>query len=332
MSEKRPRIAYAGVSHFARTLALESGEVSPEGFELNYLPLAVPDAFGRMVRHGEFDAAEMSLASYMGMVGGGDTRFVGLPIFPARYFRQRQIYVNEEAGIEAPADLAGKRVGLPDYHQTAAMWARAFLLHDHDVTPESLYWVRGGLDRPGSFEQLGLRLPTGVEVKDAPEGRFLGEMLDAGDLDAVLAPRPPAVFRPGGAVRRLFPDYPSVERDYFRRTRIFPIMHLVVLRAEVYEAHPTLAVALLEAFVESRRRGRATLVDREVEAIADPWWEERRDELEQLFGGDPFPYGVEPNRRVLEAAVAYASEQGLVDRVLAVEELFAPETVSHPGG
>ncbi len=328
----RPRITYAGVSHLSRTLALESGEVLPEGFELNYLTLTVPDAFGRMVRHGEFEASEMSLASYLGMVAGGDGRFVGLPIFPARYFRQRQVYVREGAGIEVPADLAGGRVGVPDYHQTAAMWARAFLLHDYGVAPESLHWVRGGLDRPGGHEQLGLRLPAGIDVANAPPGRSLGDLLERGELDAVLAPRAPTVFRPGGPVRRLFADYAEIERDYHRRTGIFPIMHLVVLRREVHAAHPTLAVALLDAFIESKRRGNAILADRAVEAVADPWWTERREEIDRAFGGDPFPYGLEPNRAVLEAAVTYALEQGLVDRPLAVEELFAPETLAHPGG
>ena len=285
-----------------------------------------------MVRHAEFDASEMSLASYMGMVAAGDRRFVGLPIFPARYFRQRQIYVREGSGIERPHELAGRRVGVPDYHQTAAMWARAFLLHDHEVAPESLHWIRGGLDRPGRFEQLGLRPPSGIRIDDAPAGRSLGEMLAAGDLDAVIAPRAPAVYRPGSPVRRLFRDYAAVERDYFRRTGIFPIMHLVVVARRQHELHPTLAVALLDAFVSSKRHGYAILGDPEIDAFAHPWWRERADELELLFGGDPFPYGLERNRDVLEAAVRYAAEQGLVERLLNVTELFAAETWAHPGG
>jgi 4,5-dihydroxyphthalate decarboxylase len=325
-------VSYAGASHLARTAALESGAVSPEGFELTYLALPVPDAFARMVRHGEFDASELSLAAYMAMVAAGDRRFVGLPIFPARYFRQRQLYVREGSGLEHPQDLAGRRVGVPDYHQTAALWARAFLLHDYGLAPESLRWVRGGLDRPGRLEQLGLAPPATVSLEDAPEGRSLGELLLAGELDALIAPRSPAVFRPGSPVVRLFPDYARVERDYYARTGIFPIMHLVVVARERLEQAPTLACALLEAFVESKRRGHAALLDPEGDPLADPWWEERVGELERLFGGDPFPYGLERNRAVLEAALAYAWEQGLLARPLEPEELFAPETWSHRGG
>ncbi len=304
--------------------------MAPAGFDLNYLTLPVPDAFGRMVRHREFDASELSLASYMALVAAGDRRFVGLPIFPARYFRHRQLYVRRGAGIERPEDLRGRRVGVPDYHQTAALWARGFLLHDYGVAPESFTWVRGGLDRPGSFEQLGLPPPAGVELEDAPPGRSIGELLASGDLDAVIAPRAPAVFGPGSTVCRLFPDYAEVERDYFRRTGLFPIMHLVVLSRERYEATPSLAVALLEAFIEAKRHGHALL--RRAGALADPWWSTRLEELERAFGGDPFPYGLEPNRHVLEAAAGYAAEQGLLERRIEISELFAAETREHPGG
>ncbi len=326
------RIAYAGVSHFVRTLALESGAVRPAGFDLNFLALTVPDAFGRMVRHAEFDAAEMSLASYLGFVARGDRRLVGLPIFPARYFRHRQLYVNASAWIDGPADLVGRRIGIPDYHQTAAMWIRAFLEHDYGVSPQSLHWVRGGLDRPGGHEQLGLPVPDGIDLVDAPAGATLSGMLAGGELDALIAPRPPAGYGDGGPVRRLFADYAAVERDYLARTGIFPIMHLVVLARPVYEENPELAVALLEAFVEAKRVGHARLREEGFDAIADPWWSERLDELDAAFGGDPYPYGLEANRHVLTSALAYAYEQGLVERPLALEELFAAETLAHAGG
>jgi 4,5-dihydroxyphthalate decarboxylase len=326
------RIAYAGVSHFARTLALESGAVAPAGFDLTFLALPVPDAFGRMVAHVEFDAAELSLASYMGLVASGDTRFVGLPIFPARYFRHRQLYVHAGSSIERPADLIGRRVGIPDYHQTAALWIRGFLQHDYGVGPESMRWIRGGLDRPGGHERLGLPPPTGVRLSEAPAGRSLGELLAAGEIDALVAPRAPAAYAPGGPIRRLFADYAAVERDYHRRTGIFPIMHLVVLSREAYSSAPELAVALLEAFVEAKRIGNELLRDGRFEAVADPWWQLRLEELEQRFGGDPFPYGIEANRPVIEAAIRYAHEQGLLARRIELEELFAPETHAHPGG
>jgi 4,5-dihydroxyphthalate decarboxylase len=326
------RITYAGTSHLARTWALETGAVRPARFDLNYLTLSVPDAFGRMVRGLEFDASEMSLASFISLVAGGDRRLVGVPVFPARYFRHRQIYVRDGSGIDRPEALAGRRVGVPDYHQTAALWARAFLLHDYAVSPGSLVWVRGGLDRPGRFEQLGLVPPAGVRIEDAPDGRSLGELLVSGEIDAVVAPRAPAVFRPGSPVVRLFPDYEEVERDYFRRTGIFPIMHLVVLARARYEAARGLATALLEAFVESKRRGWALLEDAGVEPIADPWWSARAAEVRALFGGDPFPYGIERNRAVLEAALDYAVEQELVRVRPALADLFAPETLEHPGG
>ena len=241
-----------------------------------------------MVRHREFDASEMSLASFMALVAAGDRRFVGLPIFPARSFRHRQLYVRRGAGIERPEDLPGKRVGVPDYHQTAALWARGFLLHDYGVAPETLRWVRGGLDRPGSFEQLGLRRPAAVAVEDAPPGRWLGEMLASGDLDAVIAPRAPADnFGPGERVRRLFPE---LRRG---RARLLPTHRPLPDHAP----RRPLAGATTEGLTPSLRRSRCSRRSSRPSgtgtpccawtgALADPWWSTRLEELDALFGGD----------------------------------------------
>jgi 4,5-dihydroxyphthalate decarboxylase len=269
----------------------------------------------------------MSASSYMLLRSTGDDRLVGLPLFPSRVFRHGYIFVNARAGIERPQDLVGREVGVHEYQQTAVLWMRALLQHDYDVRPESIRWRYGGVRTPGYQERLHHDVPPGVSLTPIPADQTLEGMLESGALDALMSPAPPlALQRRSPDVRRLFPDYRSVERDYFRRTGYYPIMHMVVVRRDVYEANRWVAVALLEAFSAAKRLGMARLREQGAVAVGVPWLGAALDEVDELFGGDAFPYGLEANRPVLEAMMQYSYEQGLAVQKLDPRELFAPET------
>src|SRR5438067_378697 len=243
------RLRYTGATYL-RTLSLMTGEVSPEGVELEY-EAGEPNALFRRVFEGDCpEASELSASNTIIGRARGDRRFAVLPIFPSRVFRHNTVYVNIHAGIERPEDLRGKRVGVPQYCQSANIWVRAFLLHDYGVTPESIRWVRL------RAEMLPDSLPAGVDVSQAPPGSDLSDMLEAGELDALISlDKPPCLTAGSPHVRRLFPDYAQVEADYYRRTRHFPIMHLVILRRDVYEADRSLARRFYDAFVAAKARG-----------------------------------------------------------------------------
>lgn len=325
-------LTYAGLSYFDRTVPLEQGTVDVPGVDLNYVAFRSPgDLFRRQAQHAEFEASEMSLSTFIMLIARGDTRFVGIPVFVSRNFRHSQVYVHEDAGIEDPADLAGRDVGIFEYQMTAALWIRAFLQHDHGVAPSDLRWWEGGLIEPGYAERLPVELPPGIDVSRIPADRTLEGMLAAGDLDALVTVQPPRGFGGGGLpVRRLFPDHREVELDYYRRTGLFPIMHLVVLRRDVYEAHRWLPVTLLQAFTAAKDAGAARLRALTGLAVGLPWLAVSLAEVDDLFGGDAFPYGVPANRETLEAAARYSQEQGLAPREVAVDELFAPEVLVDP--
>ena len=278
-----------------------------------------------------FDAAEMSLSTLTMMVSRGDDRLVGLPIFPSKAFRHSQVYVNAASGIEKPEDLRGRRVGVPEYQMTAAVWIRAFLEHDYGVSPRDVRWFTGGLHTPQYQERLHHEPPPGVTIDLIPAGTTLLEQLDSGELDALTTAQAPKPFVDDtGRVRRLFPDYRAVEEDYLRRTGLFPIMHTVSLRRSLYAEHPWVARALLDAFEEAKRVGRARLRNLDTLAIMHPWAAAELDELKEpfaRFGGDPFAYGIEPNRHVLDALLGYSHEQGLSDHRVEIADLYARETL-----
>ncbi len=321
-------LAFGGVDYLDRTHALATGEVSPLGVDLNFQSLAISELFRRMCRNAEFEAAELSMSSYMVMRSQGDDRFVAIPVFPARAFRQRQIYVGADSGIEKPEDLAGKLVGLREYQITAALWIRAFLQHDHGVEPGAIRWRYGGVETPYWAERLEHPPPPGVELERIPEDRSLVGMLEAGELDALALTHAPKLFHDGSpAIRRLFSDYRPIEEDYFRRTGLYPIMHTVVIRRDVYAANPWLATSLLRAFEEAKAVGRRRTHDMDVLAVSDPWWEPELAAVDALFGGDPFPYGLAANLAAVEAMTQYSFEQGLSARKLDPLELFASETL-----
>lgn len=326
------RINYAGCDYFDRTHSLIEGSVRPDGIDLNYMVQSLHDMFRRMAQYEEFDASEMSLGTLLTLASRGDTRFIAIPVFPSKNFRHSYIFVNSGAGIERPEDLRGRNIGVPEYQMTAALWIRAFLEHDYGVRPGDMRWFTGGLDIPGYVERSKLTLPADVSMRIIPEDRTLEKMLDSGELDALISPvRPHSLAAGEEKVRRLFPNYREVEKDYFRRTGIFPPMHTVVIRRPIYEKNPWVAQSLYAAFEIAKNAGRARLFSTGALAVALPWVPADLEEIHDVFkGGDPWVYGIEGNRTALEALFDYAYEQGLAARRVTLEEFFARETFVPP--
>lgn len=328
----RLHLTYGGYVYLDRTRALQSGQVQPEGIDLNWESIEISELFRRMAQHVEFDVAEMSLSTYMLMLGQGDDRLIGIPVFLSRAFRHSRVFVNTNSGIGRPEDLAGRNVGTPEFQMTAGLWIRGFLQHDHGVSARDMSWFYGGSDEPVYAERRHHDAPPGVTLQQIPEGRTLSGMLDSGEIDALITAADPEPYRRGSPnVARLFEDPWTVERDYYRRTGIFPIMHLVVVRREIYEAHPWVAASLLNAFIESKRLGLERMRLTGALPVAVPWLAADMEEIDEMFGGDAFPYGFAQNRHVIDAATAYAHEQAMTPRRIDPEELFAPETLDHPG-
>lgn len=313
------------VGHLSdRVSDLWAKKVVPEGMSLEYFVLDPVSAFKRLGRR-EFDVGEMSLSTHIVRVSRGDPQFVAIPIFPSRCFRHSAIYVLDNSGIETPSDLVGRRVGVPEYQMTAALWVRGMLQHDYGVEPGQLRWVTAGLRDPGRRPLVSLSVP-GIDVTHV-EDYSLDQMLLSGDIDAIVAPQAPPSFGQGRDTRRLFSDCRSVEQDYFRRTHLFPIMHTVVMHRTFYEQYPWAAVSLYEAFDEARLRAMRRLSGDEPLPIALPWLAGEVKETKDLMGDDFWPYGVKRNRMVLETACQYAFEQGLTERQVEVDELFVPATL-----
>jgi 4,5-dihydroxyphthalate decarboxylase len=297
---------------YDRTQALIDGRIKPEGVErLTYLALRPGETFWRMLNHEEFDASEMSLSSYTILRSEGDTRFIAIPVFPSRVFRQNALYVRADSPLRGPADLKGKRIGVGDYQMTAAVWLRGFLQHEYGVLPKDLTWVIGRPIRT-------IEPPRGIHLEPLATGTTLEEMLERGEIDALMTVMIPKTL--GTTLRRLVPDFREVERAYYRKTKIFPIMHTFVLRRAVYEAQPWLAVSLYRAFVRSRDMALRHMYDTDALTVSLPWV---IDEIER--GREiPWDYSIEGSRPTLEALVQYLDEQTLTRRRMKVEELFAP--------
>lgn len=301
------------------------GTVPVEGVELTVIRLPVEEMFYRFLMGGEFDVSEVSFAKIVALAAQDDRRFVPLPVFPSRVFRHSSIYVAAASGITRPQELAGKRVGIPEWAQTAAIYSRALLAHEYGVDLATIRWCQAGVNEPGRREKVVLRLPPRLQL-EVIQDRSLSDMLCSGEIDAALSARPPAPFIRGDArVRRLFADYRPVELAYARKTGIFPIMHVVAIRRGVYERDRWLAMSLFKAFDEARRRSLQRAGDVTASFFPVPWVPDQLQAARELFGGDPWPYGIECNRTTLEAFLDYAFEQGVCRRRLKVETVFAPE-------
>lgn len=312
---------------YDRTRALRDGSVKPEGIEINYVALAVEEIFWRMCRYEEFDVAELSMGAFLVAAAQGRRPFVAIPVFPSRTFRHRCVFINTTSGIEKPEDLRGKRVGVPEYTMTAAVWLRGLLQHEYGVKPEEIHWLQGGEEQPGRKDRVDFDAPAGVRIEVIPQNRTLNDMLESGAIDALMSPRMPSCFLKGDPhVRRLFPDFKRVEMDYFRRTGIFPIMHVVVIRTKIYEEHPWIAQSLYKAFCAAKDICFGQLYDSNVLRISLPWTVAEYEETRQLMGEEYWPYGLAPNLRVLETLHGYLLEHGLIKQKLDLAALFAPNT------
>lgn len=312
---------------YDRTRALADGRVRLEGIDLNFVPLEVEETFFRMLRNREFDAAEMSLSSYTVSLSRPDPAFVAIPVFPSRFFRHSCIFVSEKSGIREPKDLIGKRIGVPEYQMTAPVWIRGILADEYGVDPASVTYFTGGEEEPGRDEKLKLNLPERFKVVPIGPDQTLSAMLAAGEIDALHTARTPSTFysRPD-AVRRLFPNFVEVEKAYFRRTGIFPIMHVIALRRDVYEANRWIAQSLFKAFLQAQAIAYANLRVTSAMTSMLPWQVAAVEEATAELGADWWPYGFAPNRAVLDAFLRHHHDQGLSPRRLEPEALFAPET------
>ena len=313
---------------YDRTRALADGSVRAEGIDLVYNSLYVEETFFRMLRNREFDVAEMSLSSYCVSLMRDEPAFVAIPVFPSRFFRHSCIFVSAASGIREPADLAGRKIGVPEYQMTAPVWIRGILQDEYGVDPAGCEYWTGGEEEPGRDEKLALDLPARFRVKPIGPGQTLARMIAEGRLDAMHTARAPSTFRTQpDKVRRLFENFVDVEKAYYRKTKIFPIMHTVVIRRELYERNRWIAQSLAKAFAQAQRKTYEHLNTSMALTAMLPWQSAHVEEARALLGEDWWPYGFAANRHVLETFLRYHHEQGLSKRRLAPEELFAPETL-----
>src|SRR4051812_31247201 len=313
---------------YDRTRALADGRVRPDGIDLVYLNQPVEETFFRMMRFAEFDASEMSLSSYVASLGQAEPRFIAIPAFPSRYFRHSCIFVSTKSGIRRPEELKGKRVGVPEYQMTAPVWIRGILSDEYGVKVTEYEHLAGGEEEPGRIDKLKIELPPSIRVRPIGATQTLAQMIAEAELDALVTARAPSTFysRPD-AVKRLFPDYVPAEREYYRRTKIFPIMHTVVIRRELYEKNRWIAQSLYKALEQSKSHAMELYRQTAAMPAMLPWLVAHVEEARREMGEDWWPYGVAANRPVLDTFLRYHHEQGLSKRRLQPEELFAPETL-----
>ncbi|HEX9145156.1 MAG TPA: ABC transporter substrate-binding protein [Candidatus Binatia bacterium] len=313
---------------YDRTRALQEGRVEVEGVELTYLPLRVEETFWRMLRYQEFGACELSMGSYLIARDKGHPPFVAIPVFPSRAFRHSCVFINTGAGIQEPKDLIGKRVGVPEYQMTMAIWVRGILQHEYGVPPQKINWFTGGQEEPGRIDKVRHDLPPNIDIHPIGPDQTLSSMLESGELDALMSTYLPMPFvRRSPKVRRLIPNFREVEREYYRRTKIFPIMHCVALREDIYQNYPWVAQSLYKAFCEAKMRCQESMYEFSALKYMLAWSIAEMEEEMEIFGDDLWPYGLEANRHGLETLVHYAHEQGLIQKKVDVKDLFAPNTL-----
>lgn len=312
---------------YDRMLALKDGTVKPEGVQLTFLPMMMPEPAFRMLRYKEFHAAEMSLSWYARTVLWERRPFIAIPVFPSRMFRHSCVYMNVNSGIRNAGDLVGKRVGCPEYQMTAAVWIKGILADRHGVPVDSVEYFTGGLEQSGRSE-IPMNLPERISVSSIGADKTLSAMLEAGEIDALYTAHMPSTFRDGtGTVQRLWPDPGAVERQYFAETGIFPIMHVIVIRWDSYMTNRWLAMSLLKAFEEAKRRAYAALYETTALKYMIPFLTEWAESSRRLMGDDPFSYGLRGNEKTLATFLRYSFEQGLCERLIEPNELFAAETM-----
>jgi 4,5-dihydroxyphthalate decarboxylase len=311
---------------YDQTRDVTDGTVPIEGVLLRTLNLPIEEIFYRFILHREWDMSEMSMGKYIALRSQGDTSITALPVFVSRAFRHSMLYVKAGSSITTPEHLAGKRIGVPEWAQTAGIYARGYLSDYLGLDLRAMEWVQAGVNQPGRSEKVSLTLPQGIRYRNAPD-KSLNDMLLAGEIDAIMSARPPGAL--GQGVERLMPDYQAAEAQYFRDTQIYPIMHALVIKTSVLDAHPWVAMNVYKAFVQAKAQSMARLADITASHAPMPWLADYASRMKQIFGDDYFPYGIGPehggqiNRSTLDAFCRYGFEQGVCQRRLSVDELFA---------
>jgi 4,5-dihydroxyphthalate decarboxylase len=314
------------IGEYDRTRALIDGSVAIDGVDPVYMPLVPEEIFFRAFRAAEFDICELSLSSYAVKTAERGCPYIAVPAFVSRAFRHNAVYVRTDR-VKKPADLKGRKVGVPEYQLTANVWARAFLDDDFGVTPADIHWIRGGIAQPGRSEKLAVKLPAGVRLDNAPQGVTISALLEAGEIDGFIAPRLPSLIEKGHPhIGWLFPDPVAVAKDYFKRTGFFPIMHVLGIRRALAEQHPWLPAAVLKAFERSKAIALQKLADTTAAKVTLPFVDEMLRDARTLMGEDFWSYGVAPNRKVLDYFLGQHHAQGLSARRLSVDELFHSAT------
>ena len=313
------------ISHYDHVTELVTGRVPVEGVELTALNLQIEEIFFRQFNYRDFDVSEVSMGKYCSLVSQGNSPLVAIPVFPSRVPRHSSIYIRRDGPVKKPQDLAGKRIGIPEWAQTASVYSRGFIQHQYGIDLKSIHWIQAGVDQPGRLEKVKLKLPDGIRYESRPD-KSLGGMLISGEIDAALSAHPPLCFDQGHPnVGRLFEDYLDIEMKYVKETGIYPIMHTVAFRREIVEKHPWVAANLFKAFDEARRISVERALACTSSALPLPWGYEFAKRMQAVVGNDLMPYGVEANRTTLDAFLQYAFEQGVCHRRLQPEELFPPQ-------
>ncbi len=327
MANSRLKLTFAS-SDYEHVRDLTMGPIEPEGIELVPITLQIEEMFYRFINFEEFDISEISSGKYTSMISQGDNRFVGLPIFPSRVARQSSVYILPGGPIKTAEDLRGKKIGVPEWGQSASVYSRGWLQHEVGIPLTEIEWHQAGVNQPGRKEKVALNLPDGIVLKPQPDKSLSGMLLD-GEIDAILtAHAPEIVEKRDPRIVRLYPNYREIEKQYYRDTGIWPIMHLYAIRREVFEAHPWVAQSMCKALTEAKDRSLNRMLD--ITACRAPigWIYDIAEEARELFGDDFYPYGIEPNRTTLEAFLLYGYEQGLFHKHMAPEDMFPKEVQS----
>ncbi len=313
------------MSNYDHVSDVMNGRIHPEGIELTAMELPVEEIFFRMFSFLEWDVSEFSMAKYVSLVAANKAPFWAIPVFPSRVFRQSAFYVATRSGIKTPADMAGRRIGIPEWAQTAGVYARSYLQHQCGMDLKDIHWVQSGVNEAGRSEKVSLSLPAGIEIETVQD-RSLNDLLLNGDIDGLISAREPASFlKKDPRIARLWPDYRSIEETYYTETGIFPIMHAVVIKKATFERHPWIAMNLFRAFEQAKTASLQRLSSIVNSRVAIPWSHSAVERARTLFGEDMWPYGIEANRRTLEAFVQFCFEQGVTGRKIDISELFPPE-------
>ncbi len=325
MSDLKLSIA---MGDYDRTRPIVDGRVKIDGVDPTCMLLSPEEMFFRAFRHQAFDVSELSLSSYSISVARGDPHYIAVPVFLSRAFRHTSVYIRNDKGIDKPEDLRGKRIGIAEYQLSANVWVRGILEDEYGVKPSDIIWVRGGMDTPGRPEKIKIDLPPDIKVEEAPPGATLNQMLIDGEIDGFVGPRWPRCYGEGHPeITRLFSKSVQVAEDYYRRTKIFPIMHVLGIRRALADANPWLPGALFKAFSNAKTLARQALADTSATKVTMPFVEDNLHRARALMGDDIWSYGLKSNETVLETFLRYHHAQGLSPRKVGLDELFHPATI-----